>query len=40
MIDPEDRELFTFAESAEAIWRDILAWHEGRGVSDLPFGPA
>ena len=31
MIDPEDRDLFWFAESAEAIWRDILAWHEHRG---------
>ena len=31
MIDPEDRELFWFAESAETIWRDILAWHERKG---------
>ncbi|MBS0524090.1 MAG: LOG family protein [Proteobacteria bacterium] len=32
MIDPEDRELFWFAESAEAAWRGILAWHERKGA--------
>ena len=30
-IEREDRELFWFAESAEEIWRSILAWHEERG---------
>jgi uncharacterized protein (TIGR00730 family) len=30
-IEREDRELFCFAESAEEIWRSILAWHERRG---------
>jgi uncharacterized protein (TIGR00730 family) len=37
MIDPEDRALFAFAETADAIWRDILAWHERRG-QPLPCG--
>jgi uncharacterized protein (TIGR00730 family) len=32
MIEREDRELFWFAESAEDIWRSILAWHERRGT--------
>jgi uncharacterized protein (TIGR00730 family) len=31
MIDPEDAELFWYADSAEAIWRGILAWYEKRG---------
>jgi uncharacterized protein (TIGR00730 family) len=31
MIDPEDMELFMFAESAEAVWRNILDWHARRG---------
>jgi predicted Rossmann-fold nucleotide-binding protein len=30
-IEREDRELFWFAESADEIWRSILAWHEQRG---------
>jgi uncharacterized protein (TIGR00730 family) len=33
VIDPEDRELFWFAETAEEIWSDILHWH------DLTAGP-
>jgi uncharacterized protein (TIGR00730 family) len=33
VIDPEDRELFWFAETAEDIWNDILHWH------DLTAGP-
>ena len=33
-IDPEDRELFWFAETAEEIWDDILHWYE---LADLPF---
>jgi uncharacterized protein (TIGR00730 family) len=31
VIDPEDRELFWFAESAEDIWNDILRWYEEAG---------
>jgi uncharacterized protein (TIGR00730 family) len=31
VIEREDRELFWFAESADEIWRSILAWHERRG---------
>ena len=31
-IDPEDTELFVFAETAESIWRHILDWHAGRGA--------
>jgi uncharacterized protein (TIGR00730 family) len=31
VIDPEDRELFWFAESADDIWRGILQWHEVNG---------
>jgi len=27
VIDPEDRELFWFAETAEEIWDGILSWH-------------
>jgi len=30
-IDPEDRELFWFAESAQDIWDGILHWHEVNG---------
>jgi uncharacterized protein (TIGR00730 family) len=32
MIDPEDRDLFWFAESADAVWRGILDWHERKGA--------
>ena len=35
-IDPEDRELFWYAESAEEIWRDILRWYEMKGQPLLP----
>lgn len=31
-IDPEDRELFWFAESAESIWSGILRWHDVQGT--------
>lgn len=36
VIDPEDRELFWFAESAQEIWDDILRWYEraGRALTD------
>jgi uncharacterized protein (TIGR00730 family) len=30
-IDPEDRELFWYAETAEQIWSDILRWYEMAG---------
>jgi uncharacterized protein (TIGR00730 family) len=39
-IDPEDRELFWYAESAADIWRDILLWYELKGEPLLPPGPA
>jgi predicted Rossmann-fold nucleotide-binding protein len=31
VIDPEDRELFWFAETAEEIWEGILRWYEANG---------
>jgi len=37
-IDPEDRELFWYAESAVDIWRDILTWYEMKGEPLLPLG--
>ncbi|HKX09298.1 MAG TPA: TIGR00730 family Rossman fold protein, partial [Stellaceae bacterium] len=30
-VDPEDRELFWFAETAEQIWRGILHWYDAAG---------
>jgi len=30
-IDPEDRDLFWYAETAQEIWDDILDWHEQAG---------
>lgn len=33
VIDPEDRQLFWFAESAQEIWDDILRWYERAGKS-------
>lgn len=38
MIDPEDRELFWYAETAEAISRDTLIWYEMKGEPLLPPG--
>jgi uncharacterized protein (TIGR00730 family) len=35
VIDPEDRELFWFAEGAQEIWQGILRWHEVNGESLL-----
>jgi uncharacterized protein (TIGR00730 family) len=32
MIDPEDRELFWFAESAHEVWHGILAWYKMKGA--------
>jgi uncharacterized protein (TIGR00730 family) len=31
MIDPEDRDLFWFAETAEEVWQGILAWYAEKG---------
>jgi uncharacterized protein (TIGR00730 family) len=40
VIEREDRDLFWFAESADEIWRSILAWHERRGTPlVVPCGP-
>ncbi|SKA30781.1 hypothetical protein SAMN02745126_05022 [Enhydrobacter aerosaccus] len=36
VIEPEDRELFWFAESAQEIWRGILKWHEMKGEPLCP----
>src|SRR5262249_14171221 len=35
-IDPEDRELFWFAETAEETWRGSLHWYEAAGRPLLP----
>lgn len=35
-IDPEDRELFWYADSATDIWRDILTWYELKGEPLVP----
>jgi uncharacterized protein (TIGR00730 family) len=32
VIEVEDRDLYWYAESADDIWKSILAWHEQRGV--------
>jgi uncharacterized protein (TIGR00730 family) len=39
-IDPEDRELFWYAETAPDIWRDILLWYELRGTPLMSPGMA
>ncbi len=42
-IDPEDRDLFWFAETAEDIWAGILRWYEANGTPLLrpdPVPPA
>jgi predicted Rossmann-fold nucleotide-binding protein len=31
VVDPEDRDLFWYAESAEEIWEDILYWRQRAG---------
>jgi uncharacterized protein (TIGR00730 family) len=31
-IDPEDRELFWFAETAQEVWDGILTWHRANGT--------
>ncbi len=35
VIEPEDRELFWFAESADEIWQGILRWYDAAGRSLL-----
>jgi uncharacterized protein (TIGR00730 family) len=39
VIDPEDRDLFWFAESADDIWRSILTWYEASGAPLLKAVP-
>ncbi len=36
VIDPEDRELFWYAESAAEVWEGILAWHVDNGTPLFP----
>jgi uncharacterized protein (TIGR00730 family) len=36
VIDPEDRDLFWFAETAEEIWEGIMQWYEASGEPLLP----
>ncbi|MHA1560177.1 MAG: TIGR00730 family Rossman fold protein [Alphaproteobacteria bacterium] len=36
VIDREDAELFWFAETADEIWKGILAWHKAAGNPLLP----
>ncbi len=38
VIDPEDRELFWYAETAREIWDGILNWYEESGESLFPAG--
>lgn len=38
VIDPEDRDLFWYAETAPEIWNGILRWHEHNGGSPFPCG--
>ncbi|GLQ79615.1 hypothetical protein GCM10007881_31340 [Mesorhizobium huakuii] len=40
VIDPEDRDLFWFAETAEDIWEGILRWHAAAGEPLYPVGGA
>ena len=35
MIDPEDAELFWFAETAADIWRSIIAWYRESGEESV-----
>jgi predicted Rossmann-fold nucleotide-binding protein len=36
VIDPEDAELFWYAEDAPAIWSSIVGWYRKSGLD--PFG--
>lgn len=40
LIDAEDAELFSFAETAEEIWETILGWYEQAGLPLVPSGQA
>jgi len=40
VIDPEDRELFWFAETAEEAWSGILRWYDAAGRPLLPASTA
>ncbi len=35
-VDPEDKDLFWYAENASQIWTDIVAWHARAGVKIAP----
>lgn len=35
-IDPQDKELYYFAETAEEVWNYIQSWYEQRGLSLFP----
>jgi len=37
-IDPEDRDLFWYAETAQEVWDGILRWHEANGTPLFPPG--
>ena len=32
VIDPEDRDLFWFADTAEAVWNGIQEWYDRKGT--------
>jgi uncharacterized protein (TIGR00730 family) len=36
VIDPEDRDLFWYAETAEQAWQDIVEWHQTMGHPLVP----
>jgi hypothetical protein len=36
VIDPEDRELFWYAETAQDIWDGLLRWHAANGTPLIP----
>ncbi|MCY1307706.1 hypothetical protein D9M70_576590 [compost metagenome] len=36
VVDPEDRNLFWYAESGRQIWDDILNWHKEAGTPLYP----
>ncbi len=36
VIDPEDRELFWFAETAAEVWQGILDWYRAAGTPLKP----
>lgn len=40
VIDPEDAELFWFAETADEVWNGIEAWHAARAHADSADGRA